>query len=120
MHSSIVVQSILNVALETAEEYEAKGITEINVEIGQLTWITADQIRYIFEVLSKGTIAENAELIIKETESEIKCYNCDYQGPADTEDEEISFIVLCPKCGSHRINALKGYEMNVGNITIEK
>ncbi|AMK15664.1 hydrogenase maturation nickel metallochaperone HypA [Methanobrevibacter olleyae] len=120
MHSSTVVQSILNVALETAEEYDANKVTEINVEIGKLNWITTDKLKYIFSVLSKDTLAENAELIVNEADAKIKCYNCNYIGLIDNINKEIIPMVLCPKCGSHRVNVLKGYDLNIGNITIEK
>ena len=80
MHSSAIIQNILNIAIETAEEYDASKITEINVEIGKLNWVKTDKLRYIFNLLSKDTLAENAELIINETEVKVKCYNCDYNG----------------------------------------
>ena len=120
MYSSTVVQSILNIALETAEEYDANRITEINIEVGKLNFITSDKIKYIFDVLSKDTIAEKAELVINETDVKIKCYKCDYTGSIDKIDNDIAPMVLCPKCGSHRVNVLSGHGLNIGNITIEK
>ena len=36
MHSSAVVGNILNIALETAADYDATKITEINIEVGKL------------------------------------------------------------------------------------
>ena len=100
MHSSAIVQNILNIAIETAEEYDA--------------------LNYIFNILSKDTLAENAELIINETDVKIKCYNCDYEGPVNNVNDDIAPMVFCPECGSHRVNVLKGYDLNIGNITIEK
>ena len=120
MHSSAVVGNILNIALETAADYDATKITEINIEVGKLNWLRSDKLKYIFSVLSKDTLAENAELIINETDVEIKCYNCDYSGPVNNIHDEIAPMVFCPKCGSHRVNVLKGYDLNIGNITIER
>lgn len=120
MHSSAIVQNILNIAIETAEEYDANKITEINVEVGKLNWMKSDKLRYVFDILAKDTLAENAELIINETDVKVKCYNCDYTGPISIIHEEILPMVLCPKCGSHRANVLEGYDLNIGNITIEK
>ena len=120
MHSSAIVQNILNIAIETAEEYDADRITEINVEVGKLNWIKSDKLSYIFNILSKDTLAENAELIINETDVKIKCYNCDYEGPANNVTDDIAPMVFCPECGSHRVNVLEGYDLNIGNITIEK
>ena len=51
MHSSAIVQNILNIAIETAEEYDADRITEINVEVGKLNWIKSDKLNYIFNIL---------------------------------------------------------------------
>lgn len=119
MHSSAVVENILNIALESAEEYGASQITEINIQVGKLNWLTPDKLRYIFSVLSEDTLAENAELIIHETDVEIKCFNCDYNGSVNDINDEIAPMVFCPECGSHRVNILKGYDLNIGKITIE-
>lgn len=120
MHTSAVIESILNIALETAEEYDADRITEINIEIGKLNWLKRDKLKYIFDILSKDTLAENAELIIHEIDAEIRCANCDYVGPVNKINAEISPMAFCPKCGSHRVKILKGYNLDIGNITIEK
>ena len=120
MHSSAVVQSILNIALETAEDYDANSITEINIEVGKLNLMTTDKIKYIFDVLSKNTIAENADLIINETEVKIKSNDCSYIGSIDKANNKMSPMALCPNCGSPRVNVLSGYDLKIGNITIEK
>ena len=120
MHKATIVQNILNLSLETAEEYNAQKITEINVEIGKLNQITGDQLNFIFNILSKGTIAENANLYINETDASIKCYNCDFNGQIDKIDKEMIPMVLCPECGSHRVNVLDGNDIILGNITIEQ
>lgn len=119
MHSSAIIQNILNIALETAEEHNANKILEIKVELGKLNWINPDKLEYIFDILAKDTLAENAELIIDETDVKIKCFNCGYTGSATEIDEEIIPMVFCPKCGSHRVNVLEGYDLNIENITIE-
>lgn len=120
MHSLAIVQNILNIAIETAENYGADRITEINVEVGKLNWLKSDKLNYVFNILSKDTLAENAELIINETDVKIKCYNCDYEGLVDNVCDDIAPMVFCPKCDSHRVNVLEGYNLDIGNITIEK
>ena len=116
----MAVQNILNIALETAEEYDAKQINEINVELGKLNTISNEQFEYIFSILSKDTLAESANLVITETEAKIKCYNCDYVGSINSVDRVMLPMVLCPECGSHKINVLKGFDLKIGDITIEK
>ena len=120
MHTLSIVENILDIALETAEEHDADKIMEIKLEVGKLNWITTDKLKYIFNIISKDTLAENAELNIHETDVEIHCHNCNYNGSADNIDDKIAPMVFCPKCGSHRVNILKGYDLNIENITIEK
>ena len=59
MHSSAIVQNILNIAIETAEEYDANKITEINVEVGKLNWMKSDKLS-----LMKQMLKSNATTVI--------------------------------------------------------
>ncbi len=71
MHSLAMAQSIMQAALSEAEKHEAKRIKEISVKVGEHTFMESDSLQFCLEALSKGTIAEGAQIgieLIGETE----------------------------------------------------
>ena len=61
MHELSYAQALLDAVLKLAEENNAKRITSIHLKIGELLLINPEQLKFCFSVISKGTIAENAE-----------------------------------------------------------
>jgi hydrogenase nickel incorporation protein HypA/HybF len=91
MHELSMAQGILNAVLETAEHNGATEVTEIVIEIGKLAMLNPEQVKFMLDVLSKDTIAENAKIVIENLEVEIECEKCGFiaKQPFDK----------CPKCG---------------------
>ncbi len=83
-------EAIIRSVLRFAEEKHAKTITSVRVRIGELLLINPEQLQFCFEVVSKGTIAEGAELEIKVERANIRCLLC---GKELSKDE-----MLC-ECG---------------------
>ncbi len=73
MHELSLMQNILDIALEYAAKYNAKKITKINLEVGELAGIIPEWMQNYFDFVTEGTIAEKAELIIEWTPAMIKC-----------------------------------------------
>lgn len=88
------------------------AITKIHLTIGEYNQLVPENIEYYFEVLAKGTAAEQAELIIKRTPVRAKCTSCgvtfDIKG----------FNFLCPDCGGIAGDLVSGKELRVESIEI--
>ncbi len=69
-------QSLLENVLRVAEEKGAKKVKRVVVEIGTLLMLNPEQLTFCYEVVSKGTIAENSELDIVEIKPKIRCSAC--------------------------------------------
>ena len=78
MHELSMAQGILNAVLETAEQNSATEVTEIVIEIGKLAMLNPEQVKFMLDVLSKDTIAENAKIVIENLEVEIECEKCGF------------------------------------------
>ena len=121
MHELAMAQGILNAVLETAEENDAIEVTEIVIEIGRLAMLNPEQLKFMLGVLCEDTIADHAELIIENIDVEINCHNCEFEGVADVDDSDhYAPMILCPECGSHRVEVLNGKDVTVKNISIER
>lgn len=121
MHELSMAQGILNAVLETAEQNGATDVTEIVIEIGKLAMLNPEQVKFMLDVLSKDTIAENAKIVIENLEVEIECEKCGFKGVADIDDEDhYAPMVYCPECANPRIKILNGKDVTVKTISIEK
>lgn len=74
MHDFHLANQILKTVLKYAQKNGFKKIKKIELELGSILehgeYILPENLVYNFELLSKKTIAESAELIIKKTEGE--------------------------------------------------
>ena len=100
MHEVAVMSQIVELVLSEAKKRDAENVTNVKLEIGEYTFLGEEQMRFAFEVLTKGTVAEGAELDITTRRGAVEC-PCGYSGaPEQPEDIHILAPILkCPKCG---------------------
>ena len=73
MHELSIASSIVNVC---AEQAGGARVLCIRVEIGRLTAVLPDSLRFCFEVCAQGTVVEGAELEILEKPGQAVCDDC--------------------------------------------
>ncbi|MDD1763487.1 MAG: hydrogenase maturation nickel metallochaperone HypA [Methanobacteriaceae archaeon] len=121
MHELSMAQAIVDTVLDAAQKNEAQDILEVTIEIGQLTMLNPEQLKFLLDVIIEGTLLENSEILIEEIPVEIECQSCDFKGKANTDgSDHYLTIVLCPECGDRNVEVTRGRECNVKNIRIEK
>jgi len=113
MHELPVTKSILNITVEEAEKHKAKKVKDIKIKIGELTGLVPVSIQYYFDIISKGTIAEGANVIIDKIPIKVLCKNCGHNYDASTKDFK------CMKCESENIKITGGNEFYIDSIEIE-
>ena len=62
MHSLAMAESILNIVLSEAEKHQGKRIESIRINLDTHDFTEADSLRFCFEAMAVGTIAEGAKL----------------------------------------------------------
>jgi hydrogenase nickel incorporation protein HypA/HybF len=123
MHEFSFAYNIFKVAEATAIKYNAKKITEVFLEIGELTLIVPDLLRRSFEIATKGSIAEGAKLNIKILPGKIRCRECDKISEVTlTKEAQLTGLQLfrCTHCGSNNTEIIEGKKANVKNIKIQE
>lgn len=120
------MKSIVDTVLNIAEAKGAVKVLAIHLRIGELTFLNPGQLKFAFEVLSEGTIAQGASLTIERVGARVKCRECNYEGEVDRYVEEVHlpFIVpiltKCPKCGSSEVDLTAGRECTLASIRIQR
>jgi hydrogenase nickel incorporation protein HypA/HybF len=113
MHELPVTESILKIALTHAETAGAKRITEIYLVIGDLASIIDDSVSFYWDIVSKDTAAEGAELIFKRIKAEFLCLECNDRFHPDGKE------FSCPACSSQLVKVIAGDEFAVEAIQVE-
>ena len=113
MHELPFVESILKITLEHAEKAGAQRVVALNLVIGQMSSIVDDSVQFYWAILSKGTIAEGAELRFQRIPAVYRCWDCGHTYPLDGQH------LACPRCGSVRVQLIQGDEFRLESIDIE-
>ncbi|MDD5747753.1 MAG: hydrogenase maturation nickel metallochaperone HypA [Actinomycetota bacterium] len=113
MHELSVVESMVGVVLKHAEGNRAEKVTSINLVLGEMSTIMEEPVKFYFEILSKGTIAQGAELNFERKPLIARCSVC------GKEFKVIEYDFTCPDCGSLETEIVSGREFRVESIEIE-
>jgi len=119
VHEFSVTSQIVRSVLEEGEKRRAKKVTEVHLVIGKLTFLGLEQVRFAYEVLTKGTIMEGSKLFIEKQEGVVKCNHCGYEGGFKYEDDPLYHVPVptlkCPQC-SNVVNTVAGKECAIKSI----
>ena len=114
MHELSIVESLIEQVQETlAEENERGRVLKLELSIGRLSGVSCEAVRFAFGLLSPGTVAEGAELVIQQPKAACNCRTCG----ARPEIDEL--VIKCPNCGSGDISIEGGRDLQLHNIDIE-
>ena len=113
MHELSVTESVLRIALEHAEKANARRVTDLNIVMGELSSMVDDSIQFYWEIIAKGTIAEQATLHFRRVPAELECQTCfERYHPTDKE-------LACPKCNGVNTKIVAGEEFALESIDVE-
>jgi hydrogenase nickel incorporation protein HypA/HybF len=108
MHELAITESIVSIV---AEHAGAVRVTRVVVEIGKLSGVAPDAVRFCFDVCSEGTALAGAGLDIIETRARGRCRECG--GEVEIED----FLAPCA-CGNGDLELVGGQEVRVKEIEV--
>ena len=106
MHELAITESVVEAVTERLPD---SRITCVRLEIGALSGVVADSVRFCFDLVTEGTNLEGARLEITEVAGRCHCRVCG----ADFEPD--GPITLCP-CGSIEIKVLSGQELKIASV----
>lgn len=113
MHELFVSQSLLQLALEYAERVSAVRIHALDLLIGELSSVIDDSVAFHWDIISRDTIAEGAELHFNRVPAKVFCRDCGEENPLKRGE------LLCPVCGGNNITPTAGTEFLLQSIEVE-
>lgn len=113
MHELSITQNLLDLALRHARQSGATRITRLHLLIGGLSSVVDDSVAFYWDIISKDTLAEGAELIFKRVTARMRCLDCGQE--YDIEPGTLA----CPHCGGVNVRPIAGTEFQLESIEIE-
>ena len=114
MHEVSICESILDILKNEAEKNRASKVTAVRLKIGELSGVVEDALRFAFEVVTKGSIAEGANLVIEEVPLTARCRSC------GKEFHIVGYAFSCKHCESPEIEVISGREMQIEDMDLEE
>jgi hydrogenase nickel incorporation protein HypA/HybF len=123
MHEFSVAQSIVETVLNVAEEHGAVQVLEVNLVVGEVALINAEQLTWCIAMLTKDTRAAGMNVSVARSPARIRCLDCAYEGPVRYEEGEaeqhaVLPIFQCPECQSAGTVILSGKELHIKDINV--
>lgn len=110
MHELSITEEMLKLVLEQAEKADISRVNKINLVIGELTGYAGDSIQFYFDVISKDSIAEHAQLSFTLMPGKLKCRDCGKTFILK------NFDFVCPSCQSNSVQLIGGRDLFVESI----
>jgi hydrogenase nickel incorporation protein HypA/HybF len=111
MHELAIADAIVGVASRHAN---GRHVSRVDVRVGHLRQVVPDSLQFSFELMSRGTTLDGAELVIEEVPAHTDCRRCGARGVLE------EFPAMCGGCGSLDVDLTGGDELLVDSIELEE
>ncbi len=112
MHELSIAMSIVEMASEEAESRNVQ-IDAVYIDLGPLSGVVEDALRFSWEIACSGTPLEGCRLLIKPVAIEVYCPACKAQKTLTTMQ-----WFCCPECGAPTSEVIHGKELLITALEI--
>lgn len=113
MHEMSLAEGIMQVLETEAAKQQFAKVKTIWLEIGALAGVEVQALEFAFEVVRRGTLAEQAQLMIINLPAQAWCLPC-----AQVVEIRQRYDA-CPQCGSYQLQISSGDEMRIKELEVE-
>ena len=108
MHEMAITESVV---AAVSERIGPERVGRVALEIGRLSGVVPDAVRFCFEICAAGTILDGAALEIREIQGLARCDACGAQ-------VELDFPAGVCACGSPELAIVSGRELRIKEVEV--
>lgn len=113
MHEMALAEEVLQIVQDAARREGCRRVRALWLEIGQLSSVEPEAMRFCFEAVARDSIAAGARLEIVAAAGAAWCDEC-------AEPVELAALgEACPRCGGYRLRVTGGTQMRVRQMEAE-
>jgi hydrogenase nickel incorporation protein HypA/HybF len=113
MHEQNICESLLALAIKHAEQANAARILRIYLVVGEYSGVVDESVKFYFKLLSRGTIAEGADIDFTHVPAQLRCRIC------NTVFTPEYLNLRCPNCNEQQVEIASGKEMYLESLEVE-
>ncbi len=113
MHEMSICESIINVIEQQAVAQSFSKVKRVRLEIGPLAGVELEALRFSFDVVCKGGLAEGAALEVIELPIDAWCMMCAEKTVVKQRFDP------CPTCGSYQVQITGGDELRIKEMEVD-
>ncbi|MDD5114220.1 MAG: hydrogenase maturation nickel metallochaperone HypA [Methylobacter sp.] len=111
MHELSLLENVREILEDHAQSQKFSKVSRVTLEIGKLSCVEPEALRFGFDVVMKGSLAEGAELIITGLEGLGHCQQCGQNTVMD------ALYDPCGHCG-RPLTVVQGMEMKIKDLVV--
>jgi hydrogenase nickel incorporation protein HypA/HybF len=112
MHEMSLAEGVLQLLEDAALKQEFSKVTAVWLEIGALSGVEVEAMKFCFDAVTRDSIADGARLEIVSLPGTGWCMECANTVPMTEVYGE------CPQCGSYQLQVTGGTEMRVKELEV--
>lgn len=112
MHEMALCESILQIMEDEAKKQNFSRVNLVRLEIGALSHVEPEAMRFCFDAVTRGSLANDARLEILRPPGEAYCIDCEERVEVTTRFDP------CPKCNGHKLQVVGGDEMRIKDMEV--
>lgn len=112
MHEMSLAEGILGVVQDAARAHAPCAVRTVRLEIGALAAVECEALRFAFDVVKRGSVAEGAALDIVQVPGSAWCLQCSRTVAIAERGDP------CPHCGGWQLAVTGGTEMRVKELEL--
>lgn len=113
MHEMSLCESVVQLIEEQAGEQGFTRVRSVWLEIGALSGVEIEAMRFSFDAVAKDTLADGARLEIISIEGLARCPACERTAQVAAR------YAACPECGHYPLEILSGEEMRIRELEVQ-
>ncbi|MFA5121985.1 hydrogenase maturation nickel metallochaperone HypA [Zavarzinia sp.] len=113
MHEMALCESVLAAIEDSAKANDFAKVTKVRLEIGRFAGVEVEALRFGFDVVTRGSLCDGAELIVLPVPGSAWCFDCSETVPLEDR------LDPCPVCGGIRLQPTGGTEMRIKDLEVE-
>ncbi|NMG73913.1 hydrogenase maturation nickel metallochaperone HypA [Aromatoleum diolicum] len=113
MHELSLAEGVRGIVEDAARGQGCTRVKTVVLEIGELSAVEVEALRFCLDVVLRETLAEGAAIKIEPVAGVGWCLACDRGVPLAQRFD------ACPECGGYQVRPIGGTEMRVREIEVE-
>lgn len=113
MHEMALTESIVDIIAEEARKHGFGKVRLVRLQVGALAHVEPEALRFCFDAVSRGTVAEGAALDIVRPPGEGWCPDC---GKTVALQERFG---ACPECDGGDVRMTSGDELRIEELEVD-